>query len=428
MADLHHQESEFARLLEGLPFDDSSRPEHAEQLRQQALARFDGTQPADAKSPWWERALIQGRMIMQRTIPRLSMAGLVAVLVVAVWLLIPERESAAQSFRRLAAVVVEAKTARFQMELKFENQPKQSFKASYLAPGRFRQEIGAIVNISDFPAGKMVSLVPDEKTAIVMNLKGAPPEKLNQDQFQKLRELLVESRNAKDEQYQRIGEKEIDGKKAVGFRLDTPAATTTLWGDPKTGDPVRIESAWSGIPGTEVTMSKFEVNVVLDKSLFDLTIPAGYKVQSFDVDASPTREADLVQALKACSEISGGDFPDTMDTTGVMKLVTNYALRQAASKDFSDEKMQQLMKESIKIGRGFQFALELPESAEATYAGKGAKLAMKDRPIFWYKPAGSSKYRVISADLSIRDAASAPQFEGAKRIEKASKAPKPVEK
>jgi hypothetical protein len=82
------------------------------------------------------------------------------------------------------------------------------------------------------------------------------------------------------------------------------------------------------------------------------------------------------------------------------------------------------MKKSIAIGRGFQFALLLPETAEAHYAGKGVKRDAKDRPIFWYRSEESKKYRVIFADLSVRDADAAPQVEDARRIEKASKTSK----
>jgi hypothetical protein len=177
-----------------------------------------------------------------------------------------------------------------------------------------------------------------------------------------------------------------------------------------------------------MAMSHFEMNVDLKESLFDQTIPEGYKVQSIDVDASPSQEKDLVQAFKACSAIGGGEFPETMDTAGVTALVTKYAVSRAKAKDLTDEMMQQLMKDSINIGRGFQFGLQLPESAEATYAGKGVKLGAKDRPIFWYKPEGSKKYRVIDADLTVHDADAAPKVEGAQRIEKASKTPRPAGK
>ena len=35
------------------------------------------------------------------------------------------------------------------------------------------------------------------------------------------------------------------------------------------------------------------------------------------------------------------------------------------------------------------------------------KLDTPDRPIFWYKPTGADKYRVIYADLSVKEAAPA---------------------
>ncbi len=40
---------------------------------------------------------------------------------------------------------------------------------------------------------------------------------------------------------------------------------------------------------------------------------------------------------------------------------------------------------------------------ESHYAGKDVKLDTPDRPIFWYKPTGADKYRVIHADLSVKD-------------------------
>ena len=79
------------------------------------------------------------------------------------------------------------------------------------------------------------------------------------------------------------------------------------------------------------------------------------------------------------------------------------------------------MKQLFDIGRGFQFALGLPESADAHYAGKGIKRDAKNTPIFWYKPKDAKTYRVIFADLSIQDADAPPRVDGATRLEKAGK-------
>jgi outer membrane lipoprotein-sorting protein len=428
MAELHEQESEFSRLLEGMPCNDAPRPEQAEHLREQVLARFDQPEQAEAAYPRWKHALTRGRNLMRRPIPRLLAGAAACLAVLVVWLLLPGRPSAAQAFQQLADAVIQAHTARFKMEVAVEGQAKQKFRAYYLAPGRFREELGLMVNIADFKAGKMMSLMPAQKTALVMNFKtpeGTPKNKLAPDYFERLRELLTRSREAKDNQYERLGEKLVEGRRVVGFRQDSPAGTVTLWGDPKTGTPVRIESVWSGIPRTEVAMTDFEINVVLMRSLFDLTPPPDYKVQSLDVDASEPRENDLVQAFKTCSEIGAGRFPDTLDTAGITKLIIQYTLSH--KKEFSDAELSpKLMNESIKIGRGFQFVTQLPESADAHYAGKGVTRDVKNRPIFWYKPEGARQYRVLYADLSLRDADSAPQVAGATRVEKASKMNRPT--
>jgi outer membrane lipoprotein-sorting protein len=430
MSELHKQESEFSRLLQRLPPDDLPRPEHADYLRKQMLARYDRAKRVDAASPWWKYALLQGSEIMRRPVSRLIVAT-AACLILAAWLLLPGGQSDAWAFNRIVATIAQAKTARFKMEVSVEGQPKQTFQAWFQAPAKYRQEVGAIVNIVDLDTGKFVTLIPQQKMVMVMNMKGTPKgppfDKIPGNYFDEVRRLLEEKRAAKNDKFERLPEKEFDGKKAVGFRSDTATASVTLWGDPKTGLPVRIESVWSGIPHTEVIMTDFQMNVELKASLFDQTPPADYKVQSIDVDASEPREQDLVTAFKTCAEISAGDFPDAMDTVSVQKLVIKFAMKNMG-KNVSDEKIQGLMKDSIKIGRGFQFALQLPESAEATYAGKDAKQGERDRPIFWYKPQGATKYRVIFADLAAGDADAAPKVAGAKRIEKAGKTHKPADK
>jgi outer membrane lipoprotein-sorting protein len=342
-----------------------------------------------------------------------------------VWLFVPGRQSTAQAFSKLAEKLVTAKTASFEMVVAAEGQPKQTAQAYYLAPGRFRQELKFInvVNISDLPAGKMVSIVPAAKQVMIMNIKGEAKSKKFVGEFDRLRELLS-NRDAKDSRYERIGEKEIDGKRAVGFRYDSPLGSTTLWGDPTTGNPVRIETVWTGVPRTEVTMTHFEMNVDLKDSLFDTTPPAGYNVQSMDVDMANRSEQGLVNAFRTAAELGGGEFPDSLDAAGITKLITKIAFK--GGKGLSDANVQQLMKSSLAMGMGIEFAVELPESADAHYAGKGVKLNTPDRPIFWYKPEGANSYRVIFADLTVRTEEVAPQVAGAKRLQKPGPTAKPA--
>ena len=124
--------------------------------------------------------------------------------------------------------------------------------------------------------------MPLTKTALVATSKGKPKDQPPNDPFYRLRELLAKSRGMKDNPFKPIGEKEINGKLATGFRSDSAMGQFTIWGDPKTGHPVRVEAVSSGSPRNETVMSDFEIDVDLNESMFDLTPPADYKVQSVD--------------------------------------------------------------------------------------------------------------------------------------------------
>jgi outer membrane lipoprotein-sorting protein len=419
MTEFDNLESEFKRLLQGLPFDDAARLEQRERLREQVLAKFDQARSAERHCPWWQYAFMKGRDIMRRPIPRMLAAG-ACVTAIALWLLLPGQQSTAVAFHRFAEAIIQAKTAKFDMEVAVEGQPKKTFKTWFNAPTQYRQEVDNIVNVSDLAAGKIVTVIPAEKKVMLINIKGTLKEKARDNYFEQMRRLFADERNADEKKFENLGEKMIDGKKALGFRLVSPMGKVTLWGDPQSSFPVRIENDYSGLPATRVVMTNFQINPELKPALFDMTPPAGYKVQSLDVDGSEPREEDVVQGFKACTEISG-DFPDSLDTAGISKLIINYTvsqLKKDGAKQPNDEQMQKLMNVSIKIGRGFQFMVQLPPASEATYAGKGVKFGAKDTPIFWYKPAGSARYRVLDAELIMHDRESAPQVAGAQRITK----------
>jgi outer membrane lipoprotein-sorting protein len=420
MNDLEQQELEFSRLLSRAAADDASRAEHRAALRTQMLAAYAERQASAKSTPVWKRTYQHGRAIMQRPIPRLVAMSVPCVLLLLGWIFLREEKSAAAAFHTFANTLVTAKTARFDMEATITGQPQVKVKALYQAPARYRQIVGDIVSISDMQAGKMVTLNPAKKTAVVVILKGladADKQGSENDLFGRLRNLLA-SQDQSDKKYQVLGEKEIGGRRAVGFRLDSPMAMVTLWGDPETGLPVRIDTVMSGAPRIEVTMSEFEIDVDLEVSLFDTTPPAGYQVQTFEMDASPYKEADLVESLRIAGDLDDGKFPDQLDTATSQHLVVK-AMR--TDKQLNNQQaMEKAMQLTSKIGRGFSFALQLPESTGAHYAGQGVKRDAKDTPVFWYRPEGSKAFRVIYADLTMKDMDAAPKIPGAVPVYKSS--------
>jgi hypothetical protein len=51
------------------------------------------------------------------------------------------------------------------------------------------------------------------------------------------------------------------------------------------------------------------------------------------------------------------------------------------------------------------FVPKLPKESNWRYAGNGVKINTPDTPIFWYRPVGSQMYRIIYADLTVREMA-----------------------
>jgi hypothetical protein len=67
----------------------------------------------------------------------------------------------------------------------------------------------------------------------------------------------------------------------------------------------------------------------------------------------------------------------------------------------------EMMKAAMSLGQkhmqGVMFYMSLKPENDSHYVGGGVKLGTPDRPIFWYKPTGADKYRVIYADLSVKE-------------------------
>lgn len=430
MDDLQNLEADFAKRLRQIGRDDRERaaPADDEQraaLRSRALAAFDVAaqsqvvgMPAPLAVPAWKQFYSQGREIMRRPVPRL-LAVLAACLAIIVGrLLIPGQESTVHAFNAFAAALVDAHSATFEMQVQIEGQGKTKLQSFYLAPGKIRNEMQGMISVIDLKLGKSVTMSPTQKTATVMTFQNMAQEagksQFN-DFFERTRALLAESQKEGADSFKPLGEKQIDGRRVLGFRHATAMQVMTIWGDPATGLPVQIDTLWSGMPRTEVSMSNFALNADLKPELFDTVPPADYKVQAFDVDVSKPTEATLLEALQMAADLNDGQFVDNLDTASTQALI-HKRLTGGEVKQREDI-TPKLMQMAMTLGRGFLFALELPDSADAHYAGKGVKRGTADRPIFWYKPAGNATYRVIYADLTAIDAERAPEIEGAVRIE-----------
>ena len=219
-------------------------------------------------------------------------------------------------------------------------------------------------------------------------------------------------------QVEELGQRQVDGRDAVGFRLRVENIEMTVWADPVTALPVRVEST-RGImdPKYHHVMTDFRFNVNLDESLFSVEPPEGYLVQEVNMDASAPGERDLIEMLRTyCAEQENGLFPPTLAMTEIMQGVT-HGIQKEIDDRFGDwradaklreevlqsEEYEQFMALSMKLGRGLGFLQEMPRDVDWRYAGKNIKLGTPARPIFWYRSTDSENYRVIYADLSVKE-------------------------
>jgi outer membrane lipoprotein-sorting protein len=389
--------------------------------RGQALEEFDRAIIPSSANAGWPRIIHKGAVIMSHPMSRIVTAA-AAVLALAVWLAIPHKSA----FGELLDAIVNAKSAKFKMTAKSDVQPKQEFSATgfFLAPNHMRQEMSGpdhfkMVTVADFDRGRMVTLIPEKKEAMIVKMVGkrSPENAQAANIFGDLRSRLREYRASKKGQLEELGEKTIDGQKAFGFRLVSAGMVQTFWGDPATGQLVRVESVYNGPPKMDVVMTDFEFDVPLEPSEFSLEVPEGYHSTSISVDASAPTEPDFIASLRKLSDVSDGEFPPSLDTAGMaasmVKLLKGQKSNEKATDQAADEKM---MQEAVSLGRGIGFAMMLPLSADAHYAGKGLKRTGPKSPLFWYKPTGSEKYRIVWSDLSGSDADEAPNVPGAIRL------------
>ncbi len=288
-----------------------------------------------------------------------------------------------------------------------------------------------MITIADGQANKMVMLMPSAKVAVVMEMKkwqeemkksaGKPGNNPTADMFETMRRLVREGSSGTGEKVEKLGTQQIDGRTAVGFKTQSVIRDMTLWADPETARPIRVEMTGEMFSNVRLVMSNFQYDVDLDPALFSLEPPAGYTEQAMNV-TMPTEE-DLVTTLRTVAEHNKGLFPEKLGMnkevmTAIMELLEP-EMNKIAEKFGGKEKLKQmgkqpppemtaeLMKTAMplmqKKMQGISFYTILKPENDAHYTGGGVKLDTPDRPIFWYKPTGSEKYHVIYADLSVKE-------------------------
>lgn len=250
--------------------------------------------------------------------------------------------------------------------------------------------------IIDTENEKLLALDADAKTAVYADISGDLGER-HRSFIKFVRQIITQLQEG---QVQQLGERVIDGKKAIGFVGKGQNEAVTIWADPETALPIRIEAQI----GQELffSMKNFEFNAEVDASLVSMDVPAGYTLQEKSLELGNASEEDFVESLRIWAEIIGdGTFPDAIGTQSAMAQMP-VLVQKVSAMQVSEEKGTQI---GMSFAKGMLFHQTIESQGQWNYAGAGVKLGDAGKAIFWYQPQGSATYRVIYGDLSVKDAA-----------------------
>jgi hypothetical protein len=345
------------------------------------------------------RILETGRIIMKSRTGKIAAALVVIVLVLAgIHFLGGTTESVA--WADVVRPILTARTVVFNVTTadgenvpttRVMNMGTQRVRGEVLSPDG--KTVQAIL-ITDYDTFRMLQLTPSKKTAVLIDLKDLPEKPENV--LEEMRNIITELQNDPDVSVEPLAEKEIDGQIAKGFRATGPDGELTVWADPQTALPIRMEQKWRQI---EFVCTDFHFDIEMDETLFSMEIPEGYsELPSAELGIASSTEQDLIESLRIWAEvILDGVFPRDLSTQVYQDDVLKNREKFATLQD------EQKLELAMKLGPGFMFFNLLKAENDWHYVGKDVKLGDSESPVCWYRPKDSETYRVIYGDLSVKD-------------------------
>ncbi|MGB2863134.1 MAG: hypothetical protein WBC05_07390 [Sedimentisphaerales bacterium] len=392
-------EADFEKVVGRLNIDSEPNPAHREKLRRQMLSVFNqaGQEPATRIIVF--RTL--RRIIMKSNITKFAAAAVIIIAVVAgIHFLGGLTEGVA--WADVVRPILTARTVVFNVIMaEGENVPitrvmnmgTQRFRSEVLSPDGKTVQVIAIV---DFTTSRILQLIPKQKTAVLIDLKDLPEKPENV--LEEMRNIITDLQNDPDFSVESLGEKEIDGRIAKGFRATGPDEKLTIWADPQTALPIRMEQKWRQM---QFACTDFQFDIEMDESLFSMEIPEGYSaLPTAEVSIAGSTEQNLIEGLRIYAEIIlDGVFPKEF----IGKEYVNDVKK--SREKFVQMSEKQRLDLALKLQRGYIFIQLLKAENDWHYVGKDVKLGDGDSPVCWYKPTGSQTYRVIYGNLMVKDVA-----------------------
>jgi outer membrane lipoprotein-sorting protein len=266
-----------------------------------------------------------------------------------------------------------------------------SLRVLFKAPNLVRSERpGESAVVADVKNYKMLVLDLKNKTALLQ--EGKLGDEKDAGESSPVR-MLEELRKLVEKEGKPAGKKRIGDVEAQGFLVKSKGHEMTVWADPKSKRPLRIEmSVRVSDLEAQIVLSDFRLNPKLDDDLFRLTPPEGYRLEKIKTEAGKPDE-DVAKLLRMYADKSGGTFPKRFDDWPDYDKVLG-------TKDWkpTDPQAARLIQLLVRIN-----LFLLRHKMDYGYKADGVKLGDANKIIFWYKPEGGEKYRAIYGDLHAAD-------------------------
>jgi len=378
--------------------------------------------------PFWRRETMR------------KFAGAAAVLLVlfgfAVYVQPPISGGPGAAFAAMLKQIKEVRSATFTTQIRMDGMPKApgEIRVSLLEPSWMRQEIMkeekvTAIQIMNLSEGVMLSLMPEQKRAIQLDLSNMPESQRQEsiiESFGKLPEDAAEF----------VGEEEVEGITAHKYKCNQQNISYyTVWLDPQKKMPVKILMTDHADPAQSkmhITMRNFDWDAEVDESLFTLDIPEGYDLMEQSLDLGDSSEEDFVGMMRIYARLNDDAFPEewnllTITSMGKLMIKSegteeekrHYAMQklaraldkpELAEADMSKEKQMELgMQLQQPLVSGAIYFASLSETHHWHYQGKDVKLGEADKIVAWWYPkkeksdegADPETARVLYGDLRI---------------------------
>jgi outer membrane lipoprotein-sorting protein len=338
------------------------------------------------------------RIIMKSNISKLAVA---AVIIIVVTLGVFHFGSGSVTWAKVIAPILNAQTA--SLDITVNTQANSSVIHDMVAGSRIRRTVSNLTGINmiiDLEQMKVLTLVDAVKSAVLVDIDNLSNAQGNiQNYVELLRNTISELQNKPDFKVENLGLQKFNGHYYLVFVATSDNRTITIWADPQTALPKRIEDE---TPNMQVVCDNVQFDIPLDESLFSMEIPEGYTVQNTGIDFSKNSEADFIETLRIWAQIIENDqFPDSIGLEDIANIGTKLGL----GLERAHLSQQQMIDTATQWGQGYVFIRFFKGQGQWHYGGKGVKFGDANTPIFWYQPKDSQTWRVIYGDLSVADVA-----------------------